>query len=94
MSNPNAMMRTILRWAHLLVGFLIGAFVYTPARDSEAYVLLMQAAVVPAVTLTGVAQPAPDAVPRVSACGTPPEDGRGSWSKMGRPHGSYAPLYS
>ena len=93
MSNPNAMMRTILRWAHLLVGFLIGAFVYTLARDSEAYVLLMQATIVPAVTLTGVAQPAPDAVPRVSTCGTPSEDGRTLGRRWVRPHGSYAPLY-
>ena len=52
MSNPNAMMRIILRWTHLLVGFLIGAFVYTPAREDDAFVLLMQAAVVPAVTLS------------------------------------------
>ncbi len=54
MSNPNATTRTILRWTHLLGGFLIGVFVYTPAHDNEAFVLLMQAAVVPAVTLTGV----------------------------------------
>ncbi len=40
------------------MGFLIGVFVYTPARESEAFVLLMQAAVVPAVVpavaLTGL----------------------------------------
>lgn len=36
------------------MGFLIGVFVYTPARESEAFVLLMQAAVVPAVALTGL----------------------------------------
>lgn len=54
MSNPNKTVRTLLRWTHLLVGFLIGVFVYTPARESEAFVLFMQAAVVPVVTLTGV----------------------------------------
>lgn len=54
MSNPNKTTRTILRWTHVLVGFLIGVFVYTPAHDNEAFVLLMQAAVVPAVTLTGL----------------------------------------
>lgn len=54
MSNPNATMRTILRWTHLLTGFLIGVFVYTPAHDNDAFVLLMQAAILPAVTLTGV----------------------------------------
>ena len=54
MSNPNKTTRTVLRWTHLLTGFLIGVFVYTPAHDNEAFVLLMQAAVLPAVTLTGV----------------------------------------
>lgn len=48
------MTRTILRWTHLLTGFLIGVFVYTPAHDNETFVLLMQAAVIPAVTLTGM----------------------------------------
>ena len=54
MSNPNKKARALLRWTHLLVGFLIGVLVYTPARDSEAFVLLMQAAVVPTVTITGL----------------------------------------
>ncbi|QIN80132.1 hypothetical protein GBA65_18205 [Rubrobacter marinus] len=53
MGNPNKTTRTILRWTHVLVGFLIGVFVYTSARDSETFVLLMQAAVLPAVILTG-----------------------------------------
>ena len=54
MTNRNKTTRTVLRWTHLLVGFLIGVFVYTPAHDNETFVLLMQVAVVPAVTLTGV----------------------------------------
>ena len=54
MRNPNKTTRTIRRWSHLLTGFLIGVFVYTPARDNETFVLLMQAAVVPAVALTGL----------------------------------------
>ncbi|QIN83496.1 hypothetical protein GBA63_13280 [Rubrobacter tropicus] len=54
MSNPNKLTRTALRWTHLLAGWLIGVFVYTPARESETFVLLMQAAVVPAVVLTGL----------------------------------------
>jgi hypothetical protein len=82
------MMRTILRWAHLLVGFLIGAFVYTPARDSEAYVLLMQAAVVPAVTLTGVAGPHPPPVPPPPELRAPQEkrvqDAGGNARRRGR----------
>ena len=52
MSNKTT--RTILRWTHVLVGFLIGVFVYTPAHDNEPFVLLMQAAVLPAVSLTGL----------------------------------------
>jgi hypothetical protein len=34
MGNTNKTTRTVLRWTHLLVGFLIGVFVYTPARDN------------------------------------------------------------
>ena len=54
MSNPNKTTRTVLRWTHLPTGFLIGVFVYTPAHDNETFVLLMQTAVVPAVTLIGL----------------------------------------
>ena len=54
MSNPQKTTRTILRWTHLVVGFLIGVFVYTPAHGNETFVLLMQAAVIPVVTLTGL----------------------------------------
>ena len=54
MSNPNKTTRTALRWTHLLTGWLIGVFVYTPARESETFVLLMQAAVIPAVVLSGL----------------------------------------
>ena len=54
MSNGNKTTRTILRWMHLLVGFPIGVFVDTPARENDAFVLLMQVAVIPAVTLTGL----------------------------------------
>lgn len=54
MKNMNKTTRTVLRWTHLLVGFLIGVYVYTPARNDEAFVLFMQAAVFPGVTLTGL----------------------------------------
>lgn len=54
MSNRNKTMRILLRWTHLLVGFLIGVFVYSPARDNEAFILLMQVVFVPVVVLTGV----------------------------------------
>lgn len=54
MRNPNKTTRTILRWTHVLVGFLIGVFVYTPAQNNETFVLSMQVAVIPTVTLTGL----------------------------------------
>ena len=54
MSNPNRTIRTVLRWTHLLVGWLIGAFIYTPMRENETFVLLLQVVFVPAVVLTGV----------------------------------------
>ena len=54
MGNPNKTTRIILRWTHVLVGFLIGVFIYTPARDSETFVLLLQTAVLTVVTLTGL----------------------------------------
>jgi hypothetical protein len=50
MSNPNKTTRTVLRWTHLLAGWLIGVFIYTPAHNDETFVLLMQAVVV----LTGL----------------------------------------
>lgn len=54
MSNPNKTTRTVLRWTHLLAGWLIGVFIYTPARENETFILLMQDAVIPAVVLTGL----------------------------------------
>ncbi len=54
MGSRNKTVRTVLRWTHLLVGWLIGVFVYTPMREDEAFVLLMQVVFVPAVVLTGV----------------------------------------
>ena len=40
MSNPNKTIRTALRCAHILVGWPIGVFVYTPMRENETSVLL------------------------------------------------------
>lgn len=54
MGNPNKTTRTVLRWTHLLVGWLIGVFVYTPAHENETFVLLMQIVFLPVVILTGV----------------------------------------
>lgn len=53
MGDPNKTMRTVLRWTHLLVGWLIGVLVYTPMRENETFVLLMQVVFVPALVLTG-----------------------------------------
>ncbi len=41
MRNWNKTTRTVLRWTHLLVGWLIGVFVYTPMREDDTFVLLM-----------------------------------------------------
>lgn len=38
MSNSNETTRAILRWTHLLVGFPIGVFVYTPAHGGGTFV--------------------------------------------------------
>lgn len=54
MRNPNRPTRIVLRWTHLLVGWLIGVFVYTPMRENETFVLLMQVVFVPAVVVTGL----------------------------------------
>ena len=54
MINWNKMTRTILRSTHLVMAFLIGLFIYSPARENETFVLLVQVAVVPAALLTGV----------------------------------------
>lgn len=54
MRNPNRTTRIALRWTHLLVGWLIGVFVYTPMRENETFVLLMQVVFVPAVVVTGL----------------------------------------
>lgn len=43
MGNQSRTMRTVLRWTHLLVGWLIGVLVYTPMRENGAFVLLVQA---------------------------------------------------
>lgn len=54
MRNPNRTTRIVLRWTHLLVGWMIGVFVYTPMRENETFVLLMQVVFVPAVFVTGL----------------------------------------
>ena len=41
MRNPNKTTRIVLRWTHLLVGWLIGVFVYTPMRENETFVFLI-----------------------------------------------------
>lgn len=54
MRNWNKTTRTVLRCTHLLVGWLIGVFVYTPMREEETFVLLMQVVFIPAVVVTGL----------------------------------------
>ena len=53
MSISNKQLRLILRYTHLVVGILIGLFVYSPLRDVPAFELLVQIALIPIVVLTG-----------------------------------------
>lgn len=51
----NAQLRKIFRWAHIVEGALIAAFIYSAAlRESDVYTALIQIVVVPAVILSGV----------------------------------------
>lgn len=54
MSNSNKTTRIALRWTHLLIGWLIGVFVYTPMREDDTFVLLMQVVFIPLVAIIGV----------------------------------------
>jgi hypothetical protein len=54
MSISNKQLRLILRYTHLVVGILIGLFVYSPLRDVPAFELLVQIALIPIVVLTGI----------------------------------------
>lgn len=54
MNISNGTLRTMLRWAHTTAGALLAAFVYGPLRENEAFVLLVQVALVPIIILTGV----------------------------------------
>ena len=54
MSNPSKMARTVSRWTHLAAGWLVGVFVYTPAREDPTFVLLMQVGLLPILVVTGI----------------------------------------
>ena len=54
MGNQSRTLRTVLRWTHLLVGWLIGVLVYTPMRENGAFVLLVQAVFLPIALITGL----------------------------------------
>jgi hypothetical protein len=54
MSISNKQLRLILRYTHLVVGILIGLFVYSPLRDVPAFDLLVQIALIPIVVLTEI----------------------------------------
>ena len=47
-------MRNILRWVHLLGAGAIGTYIYSPWSQSEGFTLLMQAGIIPVLTLTGL----------------------------------------
>ena len=46
--------RNILRWAHLIGALLIGTYIYSPLSELLWFQLLMQVAVIPILTLTGL----------------------------------------
>ena len=46
-------LRTILRWFHSVAGAMIAIMIYSPLGDNDAFVLLVQIAVLPIVILTG-----------------------------------------
>jgi thiosulfate reductase cytochrome b subunit len=48
-------LRQWVRWIHIAGAALIGTFVYSPWRHDSWFVLTMQVAVIPLLTLTGLA---------------------------------------
>lgn len=54
MTNWNKTTRIVLRWTHLLMAWPLGAFIYTPARENEAFVFFMQFVFVPLLAITGL----------------------------------------
>jgi hypothetical protein len=46
--------RTTLRATHLVLGFLVGLYVYSPLNDSDAMGIVMQLVVAPAILITGL----------------------------------------
>jgi hypothetical protein len=54
MSRTAVRTRGIHRTIHLVAGGVLGAFVYSPLRDVAWFQILTQAAVVPAVAITGL----------------------------------------
>lgn len=54
MSNPNRTLRNLLRWFHIVAGSLVATVIYSPLRESEAFVLVVQVALLPVLILTGI----------------------------------------
>jgi hypothetical protein len=47
--------RLLLRWSHVAIGVLIGAYVFSPLHADPTATLLARVALIPVVGLTGVA---------------------------------------
>ncbi|MCG6122250.1 MAG: hypothetical protein MEP57_06035 [Microvirga sp.] len=47
--------RTILRSAHIAIGLFIGAYIYSPWHADPNWTLAARLALIPLITLTGVA---------------------------------------
>lgn len=54
MSNTSRTLRLLLRWIHLVSGSLVATVIYSPLRESEAFVLLVQIILLPVIILTGI----------------------------------------
>lgn len=54
MNVSNRSLRTMRRWSHVVAGALLAAFVYSPLHESDAFVLFVQVALIPALVLTGL----------------------------------------
>jgi predicted lysophospholipase L1 biosynthesis ABC-type transport system permease subunit len=54
MNQSNGSLRNQLRWVHILASIALGAFIYSPWRNSSIFLIVMGAAVFPILALTGV----------------------------------------
>lgn len=54
MTNTGRTLRLLSRWVHLVAGSLVATVIYSPLRESEAVVLLVQIIVLPVLIPMGI----------------------------------------